>query len=288
MIPAKIVIRPADKRDAQAIREMTADTWDGWDYVPLLLDTWLTETGLFVAEQQGQVVGITKTTTLSPGELWLEGIRTKRAFRGQGIGRRLAFYQLAEALKQKPEVIRLSTAEVNVESIRIIEKMGFSLIHTFTYLEYHNPEKTPSNPHISKIEDAHVLSRALTRSPFMAASKGLIPSSWIFRQPSLEMLSSMVASDECFIHRGGETISGILLLLPHRYEPKQIELSLIDAGNEKILHTLFQYAIHRAAEKRKSEIGFFCPSCWLEEQAKEAGFFFPYDFKKVHVYELIP
>jgi hypothetical protein len=51
-----MILRPAKEQDRQQILEITADTWDGWDYVPLLLDEWFQEKGFFVAEKNRQVV----------------------------------------------------------------------------------------------------------------------------------------------------------------------------------------------------------------------------------------
>lgn len=282
------ICRPAGEKDRLQILEIATHTWDGWDYVPFLLDKWLEEKGLFVAERDGRVVAVSKTTTLSPGELWLEGIRTKKELRGLGIGRTLARYQLEEALQQHPDVIRLSTAEVNSESIRIIERMGFSPVHTFTYLELHDPARITRNSNVREVTDAAQLEKPLAASTFLNESRNLIPWSWIFRELTPQWLSSTIASKRWFCYRKNHAIEGILLLLPHRYEEKQIEIALIDASTNEILRLLFQFAAHYAAEREKREIGLFAPSGRLEAEAKTAGFFFPYDFSKVLVYELIP
>lgn len=280
--------RPAKKKDRQQILEITADTWDGWDYVPLLLNEWFRENGLFVAERDHEVVGVTKTTVLSPGELWLEGIRTKKELRGQGIGKALAFYQLDEALKQYPRVIRLSTAEVNVESIKLIEKMGFSLVHTFTYLEFHNPQQSEPKTGIREAKDAVSVHRIISGSTFLNESRGFIPWSWIFRESTPQLLSLYITSKQCFLYEDGGSISGILLLLPHRYDDNKIEVSLIEAPESQILDHLFAFAINAGALQGKKEIAFFSPSERLETLAKKVGFFYPYDFSKVLVYELVP
>ena len=120
-----MIIRLAQKKDRKKILKIASHTWEGWDYVPQLLDEWLIEGGLFIAEENGEIVGLTKTTILSRGELWLEGLRVKKELRRQGIGKKLAFFQLEEALKQRPRIIRLSTAEVNIESIKLIKNNCF-------------------------------------------------------------------------------------------------------------------------------------------------------------------
>jgi GNAT superfamily N-acetyltransferase len=283
-----MICRPAKKEDRAQILEITSNTWEGWDYVPLVLDRWYREGGIFVAEKNQEVVGVTKTTPLSPGEWWLEGIRVKEGLRGQGIGRQLAFYQLGEALKKHPRVIRLSTAEVNKESIRLIEKMGFSLVHIFTYVELHNPKARTPFDHISGVNDPEELQKTITQSEFLNESRGLIPWSWIFMEPSPHFLRASSAAEQYFVYEDKGVISGILLLRPHRYEDSQIELSLIDASTAQILNILFELAIHIAALGKKGKIGFFSPSGRLEKQAQDAGFFFPYDFRKVLVYELVP
>jgi GNAT superfamily N-acetyltransferase len=283
-----MILRPARKKDREQILEITANTWEGWDYVPLVLDEWYAEGGILVAEKDQEVVGITKTTILSPGEWWLEGIRVKEELREQGIGRKLAFYQLDEALKQHPRVIRLSTAEVNEESIRLIGKMGFSLVHVFTYLELQNPRGGQSIPAIKQVTDPSELQKAVLQTAFLAESKGLLPWSWIFMEPSQQLFRSSSSSDEWFVYEDKGVIAGILLMRPHRYEDTQIEISLIDASTPWMLNLLFEFACYLAMLRGKEKIGFFAPSERLEKQAQDSGFSFPYDFRKVLVYELIP
>ncbi|MEW6216856.1 MAG: GNAT family N-acetyltransferase, partial [Candidatus Bipolaricaulota bacterium] len=58
--------------------------------MPLVLDGWLTEGGLVVAELNGDLAGFGKLTLLSPGEVWLEGLRVDPTHRGKGVAKALA------------------------------------------------------------------------------------------------------------------------------------------------------------------------------------------------------
>jgi GNAT superfamily N-acetyltransferase len=80
---ADLRVRPALPEDRERILAISAKIWEGQDYIPHVLDRWLCEGGLFVAELSGKVVGFAKNTELSPGEIWLEGLRVDPEHQGR-------------------------------------------------------------------------------------------------------------------------------------------------------------------------------------------------------------
>jgi GNAT superfamily N-acetyltransferase len=133
---ARMKLRKASIKDREGILKIASATWEGWDYIPLLLDSWLAEGGLYVAELANEIVGITKTTELSPGELWLEALRVAEEHRKKGLGRKIAEQQLELAIAAGPKSIRLSTADINTASLAIIRHLGFKEYVVFDYLEH--------------------------------------------------------------------------------------------------------------------------------------------------------
>ncbi|TES92758.1 MAG: GNAT family N-acetyltransferase [Candidatus Cloacimonadota bacterium] len=280
-------IRLAQKKDREKIIEITSHTWEGWDYVYKLLDEWFIEGGLFVAEEDEEIVGVTKTTILSPGELWLEGIRVKETLRRKGIGKELAFFQLEDALKQKPRVIRLSTAEVNIESINLIEMLGFEKIKEFAYMEMRNPKEKRSLTEVIKGKDHEAIWDYIRNSTFFNESKGLQPWSWIFRETTPELISSFIKEERIFITKKNGRIVSLAILLPHRYEKETVELCFIEGDSKVEIGDLFDLAQSYAVSNNLKDITFYAPFSKLESLAQKAGFSFPYEFKKVFVYELV-
>lgn len=282
-----MIIRSAQKKDREKILKIASHTWEGWDYVPQLIDEWLNEGGLFIAKESGEIVGLTKTTILSRGELWLEGIRVKKELRRQGIGKKLAFFQLEEALKQRPRIIRLSTAEVNIESIKLIKNMGFRKINEFKYMELHHPEEKELLSNVLKGKNHKVLWNYIRDSVFFNESKGLLPWSWIFREITPELISSLIKEERVFISKKDGRIISLIILLPHRYEKETVEICLIEGINKKEIEKLFDFAQYYVVSNNIKKLVFFPPSLRVEKIALKAGFSFPYSFKKVLVYELV-
>lgn len=282
-----MIIRFAQKKDREKILKIASHTWEGWDYVPQLIDEWLIEGGLFIAEENGEIVGLTKTTILSRGELWLEGIRVKKELRRQGIGKKLAFFQLEEALKQRPRIIRLSTAEVNIESIKLIKNMGFRKIKEFKYMELQHPEEKELLSNVIKGKNHKVLWNYIRDSVFFNESKGLLPWSWIFREITPELISSLIKEERVFISKKDGRIISLIILLPHRYEKETVEICLIEGINKKEIEKLFDFAQYYVVSNNINKLVFFPPSLRVEKIALKAGFSFPYSFKKVLVYELV-
>jgi len=278
-------IREARKKDRKDIIKIASDTWEGWDYIPQLLDEWFAEGGLFVAVDKGKVVGITKTTVLSYGELWLEGIRVKKQLRGKGIGKELAFFQLKKAMEQNPRVIRLSTAEVNTESIKLIEKLGFRKIKEFTYMQLDNLKPKEFCRDITKEKDKDKILEFITISNLLDYYKGLFPWSWIFREVTPELISFLIDKEQVFV-RGQKSIISLIVLTPHRYNKRTLEIGLI-YGSNKEMFNLLEFAKDYAVKNDFEKITLFSPSKRVENTAKEAGFTFPHRFKKVVVYELV-
>lgn len=281
-------IRKAEKKDKEQILKIASDTWEGWDYVPYLLDDWLKEGGLFVAEENSNIMGVTKTTTLSQVELWLEGIRVKPESRGKGIGKKLAFYQLEQAVKEKPRVIRLATVETNTESITIIEKMGFLKSIEFRYLSLENLTEKGNYSQIQKCKNIKQLQKYMDNSLYLDESKGLLPWTWIFRDINNKLISEFIENENVFIRQKNGEIISMVVLLQHRYENKTLEIGFLDGENEDSIKEMLKFSHSFANQNNYNKITFFTPSLRLEKPAFKAGFSFPYDFKNIPVYEFFP
>lgn len=243
-----IELRQARAEDKEGILAIASATWEGWDYVPLLLDRWIVERGFYVAEHAGKIVGITKTTELSPGELWLEAIRVAETHRQKGWGLQIAEKQLQLALATNPKSIRLSTADINTASLGIIHRLGFSEYAAFRYFQQ-PPVTHPVTP-ISTSEkkkvaveqlrqkDAAKAWKLITASEEFAASKGLLPHTWKFYQWTEERFGSLISEGSVYVTGEG---CGVLILLPCRYSSQNLEIAFIE-GDEDALQALEAFA----------------------------------------------
>ncbi|HWQ22454.1 MAG TPA: GNAT family N-acetyltransferase [Clostridia bacterium] len=122
-----VTIRTARLADRERIVAISSQIWEGDDYVPGVVDEWLRmrDSEVAVADLNGSVIAFARTVSLTPGYVWLEGIRTDVAAQGQGAGRALTEYLIEKATREGAQRIGLSTYVDNLASIHIIERYHF-------------------------------------------------------------------------------------------------------------------------------------------------------------------
>ncbi|MEA3312221.1 MAG: GNAT family N-acetyltransferase [candidate division WOR-3 bacterium] len=237
-------IREATLKDREGILKVASATWEGWDYVPLFLEDWIREGGLYVAEVGDEIVGITKTTELSSGELWLEAIRVAEEHRRKGLGREIAERQLELALASNPKSIRLSTADVNTASLAIIRRLGFTEYVLFDYFEQSEPLAGLEGVEFDEsklLADAHVAEKAwalVRSSEEFAAAKGLLPHTWKFYEWTKALFRSLLEDRLVYVTSG---VKGVLVLIRNRYAPSNREIAFLE-GDERSLEILNKLA----------------------------------------------
>lgn len=179
-----IHIRRATSEDTERILAISAQVWDGNDYVPSTLSDWLVDPSgeLLVAEVDGVVASFAYRTWLLPGHAWLQGIRTDPARRGKGLGKALSHALVDRAWQAGATRISLSTYFDNAPSIRIIESLGFERVASFVLVE--RTEKAPPLPataHPGATEPTpDEAARFILASPCLATARGWYPFEWLF------------------------------------------------------------------------------------------------------------
>lgn len=126
-------VRGALPGDTAAMRALTADVWEGTDYVPFVWNEWLRDpNGLVqVATLNGALVGLQHVGLQPDGTAWVEGIRVLESLRGQGVGHRLLEAAVKWASAADSRVMRLSTTSNNPASARIAERIGMRVVAKF-------------------------------------------------------------------------------------------------------------------------------------------------------------
>jgi GNAT superfamily N-acetyltransferase len=281
----KLLIRPAKPEDKPGILRISAQVWEGHDYVPLALERWLAEGGLFVAELAGQIVGFAKTTILSPGEFWLEGLRVAPEHRNQGIGRALAEAQLQDALARGARAVRYSTVEINRASGRIAQALGFHEAGRFTFMAgpVRGGEKSTK---VIQAEEPDKLASFIFSSRAYRLSRGLLAHGWIFKELSLALLAELVSNGAFFCLEAEGQVRGVLALLPDTYRPDYLTLAFLD-GEERALPELLRFAHGYAQDRGHTELRAMVPDDRLIRPLEEHGLVSESDFRYVLVYEYL-
>jgi GNAT superfamily N-acetyltransferase len=128
-----LVLRPARPEDKPRVLEITAQTWNGGDYIPEVWEDWLADPKgeLTVAELDGTVTALAKLTWQGQDQWWMEGLRVDPAWRLKGIGQAMNAYHVTLAEKLGGRVIRYATGIRNEGSHRIGERAGFRILARF-------------------------------------------------------------------------------------------------------------------------------------------------------------
>ncbi|UCG41888.1 MAG: GNAT family N-acetyltransferase [candidate division WOR-3 bacterium] len=245
-----LTVRRARPGDRQRVLDICRKTWNGWDYVPLFFDRWVNEPGFWMGEYRGKVVGFGKATRLSGEEWWLEGLRVDPKYRSRGFGTRLSFRILRETLGARPAFLRLATADVNSESIRIIERMGFRPHFSTSYYVCESVSNEPGPTRGLSRPDARRAHEFLGRSEELAVSRGLMSWTWVFCNATRDHVRELCRMGAVYGY-GRKRLQGLLIVRPHRYFPGDLYISHI-SGTRPALRA-FRGLVLRTAAERGSE-----------------------------------
>jgi GNAT superfamily N-acetyltransferase len=215
--------------------------------VPQYLNRWLSDKGFYVVVERppklrragsgrrpaaSRVVGLGKVTELSPGELWLEGLRIDPEVRSQGLGWRLSRHVIRAALAEKPHSVRLATGRRNTHSRRIIRRMGLRLKVSLWNREGRIP-KRPGRPNVFR-PGPEAAWNYLRHSEEFRMSKGLLGHTWQFRTAGPELTAELCRRGRVFGFGRNENIQGLLILQPGRYENGRLDVSFIDGARRAL------------------------------------------------------
>jgi len=240
----KLTVRPVTMADKPAVMKISSRIWEGNDYVPLFFDRWAKEGGFWAAELRGRLVGYGKTTELAPGELWLEGLRVDPGCRKRGVGKELSRQVVQRTLERRPVSLRLATADVNHESIHIIETvMGFKPYTQYRFL-LGEPAKPQPGPPLVAPTVAEALD-FIRRSTELAASRGLIQYTWLFRNLDRRYVAELIRCGYVFGRSTAGKLAGLLVLRPHRYHGNDLDISFV--GGDRQALAAFRSFLSRVA-----------------------------------------
>jgi GNAT superfamily N-acetyltransferase len=232
--------------DRPAIMRISSRIWGGHDYVPMFFEGWVSEGGFWAVEMRNRLVGYGKATELAAGEWWLEGLRVAPDSRSRGVGKELSRQVLHRTLEMRPVSLRLATADVNHESVHIIEKvMGFK-----PYVQYRfflgKPGMPEPGPKLVKPAVAEALD-FLRDSEELTASRGLLQSTWRFRDVNRRYAVELKRGAYLVGYRTAGRLSGLMALKPHRYHGNDLDISFI-VGNGRAL-AAFRSFLFRVAQE---------------------------------------
>ena len=278
----ELTVRPVRAEDRARVLDISSRVWGGQDHVPLFFDEWVKDDGFLAAEASGRVVGFGKASELAPGECWLEALRVDSELTGRGIGTRLSDEILRRTLARRPRSLRLATAEVNRESRRIIEHMGFrEFSRTRLYQGVPRPPAEGATLFVPAAEQAHGF---IARDPELGANRGLLPWSWVFRQVTAEHVAELVAAGAVVAAGRGPDVEGLAVVRPHRYPRHGLDVSFI-GGSDRARAALVRYILGRAAASGAERLSGMAAGAVMRSAFDDLGMEPHPEFAEAIVYE---
>ncbi|MHA1747086.1 MAG: GNAT family N-acetyltransferase, partial [Promethearchaeota archaeon] len=126
----KLFFRDLTEKDIPAILDISKDIWEGDDYIPDVIESWLKEDGnlaygAFLKEEMRELIGLGRVKMFSNGVAWLEGGRVKITHQKKGIGRDLMKYAIDYAIQAGAKVAQYDTSSRNFGSKALARFHGF-------------------------------------------------------------------------------------------------------------------------------------------------------------------
>jgi GNAT superfamily N-acetyltransferase len=170
----ELALRPVRPADRERILEITADVWEGHDYLPEVLDAWLANPGATfqAAELEGVLVGVQRLRPIAPRIVFYEGLRVASSHQRRGVGRAMLRYAVRTARSLGFSELRLITG--NPQAARLFDAEGFRLLTELAFWRAGRLEGGEL-PRLAPPSEAPQLAALLRDDPGLAAYGGVNP-----------------------------------------------------------------------------------------------------------------
>lgn len=243
-----VTIRTARLADRSRILAISSQIWEGDDYVPQVIGEWLRmrDSEVAVADLNGSVIAFGRTVNLTPGYVWLEGIRTDTAAQGHGAGKALTEYFIEKATREGAQRIGLSTYVDNLASIHIIERYRFVRQASFILAEAKLDGPARSTAELSPRVSAVPFDEArawILGSASIKMSCGFLSQGWKFwpvARPGVLMWPPFDAA--IGIHSGDGSLRSLLVVCRPDHGSGEATVDFAD-GSPRDLDVLVRHAL---------------------------------------------
>lgn len=208
MATASVEIRPVRTTDRDRVAALTADVWEGHDYIPRVFDEWVSDPGAWfqAAEVEGELVGVQRLRPIAGDLVWYEGLRVASTHRRQGLARAMLTAAAAQARVLGFKEIRLATA--NPGAIALFRSAGFTLLLVprlwrARRLEGDEPARMPA------VGDAERLLRVIREDPALEAYGGVVANGEWALDLDVELLRRLATEGALRIAAGGRALAAV-------------------------------------------------------------------------------
>ncbi len=270
--PTKLVVRRARAEDREAIVAMSRGIWGGSDYLPLVWDRWLADDKglLLTATLDGRPVGMSKITILSPGEVWLEGLRLHHDLQGRGLTKQINRVAFREVMKLRPKSVRYSTGAGNAVSRHLGERRGFWQVARTHWMWGAARRNGPIRGRVAEPRELNELIAFVRDSECYRSMSGLLAIGWKFPELTRRRLRGLLSRERVLVSPRSGKVRGVAI-----YEIGEIDrdicLGYID-GPDETIESLTRDVLRVAGMIGHSEASAMLPAGRIAHTVRAAGF----------------
>jgi ribosomal protein S18 acetylase RimI-like enzyme len=274
----KLVIRPAQQSDREAVFKFCEHAFDWGDYVPDVWDMWLNEqhSRVFTATLDNAPVGIMRVAIKKPGEAWFQAARTHPNHRRMGIATALAEACCEWARNNGAKTVRLSTDSDNYAAQEVLKKLGFIRISDFIIMKCERPRPQEAGKcRWARKGDVERIWKFLAGSDVFKASAGLYTVLFIWMTLDKKDLDRFVTSGKAIIHQCEDVVDGLILIdetVRDVWDNKPIQTSYIDGERRAISEMMKLVKTYASTDDFETVYAFACNTPSLVKALTEAGF----------------
>nr|MDO8134573.1 GNAT family N-acetyltransferase [Candidatus Njordarchaeum guaymaensis] len=253
------VIREARISDRKPVIEFTQGTFSWGDYIERVFDKWIADRfgKLLVAEVNGAVIGLSFVKLTKKGEVWLQGGRVDKNYRGKGIGKAM----IKECLRIAKEEMRASVARLIIDKVNSVAQnvatnQGFKKMCEFIELERKAEHvKDASLFRGVKVADVGSTPRAwlfARSSPIFKKSGGLYTVRFVWYSLDEEDFRQFSSQGKTLVYEHAGKIHGVMLFDESGTEvgvEKSVQSCYLDSDSSAGIRALSSFLVNHAADK---------------------------------------
>jgi len=270
-----VVVREARASDKKPLMDFVAKTWGGHDYIPSVWDEWLHDRAgrIFVAEVDGEQVGMNRVRFLPNGTGWLEGARIRPDFRGKGLASFLGKKSMEYASKFGVRTFRLTSGSHNKAAQKQVSKMGFKEVGRFDVFKAGRRSKSKAQGGVRRVssKNAKRTMEIIGRSDEFRLGRGVYWDSFVVPSLDQDALNDLIRKRYVFTEEDGKGNSAIAISgLVGEGKNAWQQISFL-CGKPALCKSLVSNILHASGSKKQEKYAFLPAGSKLSKILREIG-----------------
>jgi GNAT superfamily N-acetyltransferase len=255
-------IRVLKLSDHAAVNELCMDIWGGRDYVPDRFPKWIGNDlnhpiGVFYDDVVQAIGNLEIKSDKKAG--WVKGLRVREAERRKGLASKIVDQMILKAKQIGLEALRYATSSRNIASMKVAERLGFTLKNDVRYfrLEPPFPPHPSPSPNIIPLQVGSKRLHEILKTGDLVESE-TFPIRWEFHNKDITSLEAILEREVAQVVFGdtGKVVSITFFYTFDRDDQKTTAFSIFST-NRSIFVDVFSRALDYLETTKTDRAAFF-------------------------------